>query len=415
MFKKAEYQIFLTSLIGNVTEYCSFTLFAMLINPMGKSFFPNSDSLTQVTLVFLVFGTGFISRPIGAIFFGHFGDKNGRRQSLIYTILGMSLVTFIISILPEYSAIGVAAPIILTLLRLLQGFFVGGEGPGSALFILEHNTNGHKGFIGGVIVASVVFGSFLAILISLLVEKCDMKSSLSWRIPFFVSSLIGLITLYTRYSLPETKDFIKIKRQSQILAIPIIQVLRYNWQRMILIAFLGGMTTAISYIIMAYLKTYLETQRNVHHLQALQYTSFSIFIFMVSLILLGIIANQYKPRSFIMFFAYLLTFFIIPIFIMLNSSNQFILILGLAIMPILAGGLCAHTYPYAMEQFSTEIRYTGVGLSYTLGIAVFGGFTPVICSYFIRITNLCYSPAFYIIFLGFLYLLCENNINKPCI
>ena len=408
MLIKTKYQIIITSLLGNLTEYFSFTLLAIFINPIGQSFFPKSDYVTQVILVFIVFGTGFLSRPIGAIFFGHLGDKKGRKQSLSYTIIGMSSVTFIISVLPGYNSIGVLAPILLTLLRLSQGFFVGGEGPGSALFILEHNKNANKGLIGGTIIASIVSGSFLAVLVGMLVEQCNIQNSWNWRIPFMISSFMGLIVLYLRSHLPETKDFIKITQQSKILTTPIIEVLRYNWKHMILIASLGGITTATSYIIMAYLKYYLETQQNIQHLHALKYSSFSIFTFIVSLLILGSIANKYNPRSFIIFFTYLLILLIIPIFIMLNSSNQFMFALGLIVMPIVTGGICAPAYPYAMEQFNTEVRCTGVGLSYTLGIAIFGGFTPVICSYLVTITNLCYSPALYIIFLSFLYLLCEK-------
>lgn len=407
---KNSYRIAFTSLLGNLIEYFGFTLFAIFAKEIGQSFFPKLDSLTQIISVFIIFGTGFLSRPIGAVFFGHLGDKVGRKKSLSYTILGMSIVTFLIAILPEYQAIGITAPIFLLVLRLSQGFFVGGEGPGAALFMLEHSKIANRGQAGGIIIASIVLGSFLAVFAGILMNKLAIQSYLSWRIAFFIASFLGLVGLYLRFSLPETKDFIDMQKKQKILKIPIIMVFQSCWREMILIASLGGMTTAASYIIMAYLTVYLEKQLNIEYFQALKYSSFSIFSFIVSLVILGRISNKYNPRSFIIFFTYLTILLSIPAFIALNSAYYFIFILGLLILPILVAGLCAPAYPYAIEKFAVEVRYSGVGLSYTLGIAVFGGFSPLVCSYLINITGLYYSPAFYIIFLAGFYLFCEKII-----
>ena len=181
-------KIAFTSLLGNLIEYFGFTLFAIFAKEIGQSFFPKLDSFTQMISVFIIFGTGFLSRPIGAVFFGHFGDKVGRKKSLSYTILGMSIVTFFISVLPGYQTIGIAAPILLLVLRLSQGFFVGGEGPGAALFMLEHSKIANRGQAGGIIIASIVSGSFLAVSVGILMNKLGINSFLSWRIPFFIAS-----------------------------------------------------------------------------------------------------------------------------------------------------------------------------------------------------------------------------------
>ena len=170
---KISYKIAFTSLLGNLIEYFGFTLFAIFAKEIGQSFFPELDSFAQVISVFIIFGTGFLSRPIGAVFFGHFGDKVGRKKSLSYTILGMSVVTLLIAILPGYQAIGIFAPIFLLVLRLAQGFFVGGEGPGAALFMLEHSKIANRGQAGGIIIASIVSGSFLAVLVGILMNKLE--------------------------------------------------------------------------------------------------------------------------------------------------------------------------------------------------------------------------------------------------
>jgi MHS family proline/betaine transporter-like MFS transporter len=408
---KISCKIAFTSLLGNLIEYFGFTLFAIFAKEIGQSFFPKLDSFAQIISVFIIFGTGFLSRPIGAVFFGHFGDKVGRKKSLSYTIFGMSIVTFLIAILPGYQAIGIFAPIFLLVLRLAQGFFVGGEGPGAALFMLEHSKIANRGQAGGIIIASIVSGSFLAVLVGILMNKLEIDSSFIWRIPFFIASSLGVIGLYLRFSLPETNDFIDIQKKQKILKIPILRVFRDYWREMILIASLGGVTTAASYTIMAYLTPHLEKQRHIEHVQALKYSSFSIFFFIVSLIILGRISNRYSSRSFILFFSYLAILLFVPAFIALNHPNSIIFILGLLILPIITGGLCAPAYPYAIKKFAAEVRYSGVGVSYTIGIAIFGGFSPLVCSYLIKVTGLYYAPAFYIVGLAILYLFFEKIIE----
>ncbi|RST63193.1 MFS transporter [Candidatus Aquarickettsia rohweri] len=409
---KISHKIALTSVLGNLIEYFGFTLFAIFAKQIGQSFFPKLDSFTQLISVFIIFGTGFLSRPIGAVFFGHFGDKIGRKKSLSYTILGMSIITFLIAITPDYESIGILAPILLLFLRLSQGFFVGGEGPGAALYMLEHSKTTNHGFSGGIIIASIVSGSFLAVIIGILIDSLQINNSFSWRIPFFVSSILGLIGLYLRFSLPETQDFINAKKEKKILKLPIVKVFQNYWKEMILIASLGGITTSLSYIIMAFLTPYLEKQLNIEHIKALKYSSISIFSFIISLIILGKVSNKFNPRKFIIFFSYLSILLTIPAFIAINSDNSILFMLGLLIFPFLGGGLCAPAYPYAIKIFNTEVRYSGVGLSYTIGIAIFGGFSPVICSYLIKTTELYYSPAFYIIFLALIYLFFEKIIGS---
>ena len=407
-----KYKIAATSLLGNVIEYFGFTLFAIFSKEIGESFFPKLDSFAQTISVFLVFGTGFLSRPLGALVFGHFGDKIGRKKSLSYTILGMSVVTFLIAIMPNYQTIGIFAPILLIILRLCQGFFVGGEGPGAALYILEHTPVDNRGQVGGVVIASIITGSFLATLVGILINTFAITGSFSWRIPFFIASFFGLVGLYLRFSLPETKDFIYVKERQMILNLPIAKALQSYWKDMMLIASLGGVTTAISYVIMAYLTPYLEKQLGFSHLLAMKHSLYSISLFIIFLVLMGRLSNKFGPRKFTMTFAYLIIFLLIPAFLAINSSNYFLFISGISIVPILAAGLCAPAYPYAIQKFAAEVRYSGVGVSYTLGIAIFGGFSPAICAYLMKITGISYSPAFYVIALAALYLAFEHILNQ---
>ncbi|WP_323733137.1 MFS transporter [Candidatus Bandiella euplotis] len=407
-----KYKIALTSLMGNVIEYFGFTLFAVFSKEIGQSFFPKLDDFVQTLSVFIIFGTGFLSRPLGALFFGHFGDKIGRKKSLSYTILGMSVITFLIAVIPGYQMLAALAPVLLVVLRLCQGFFVGGEGPGAALYILEHSKVENRGMIGGVVIASIITGSFLATLVGILINQLGVVGSFSWRIPFFIASCFGLIELYLRFSLPETDDFIIVQKKNKIQKIPIKTVLKSYWREMMLIASLGGVTTAISYIIMAYFTPYFEKQLNIPHIAALQYSLYSIFLFISFLVLMGKVSVRFGARNFTIAFAYAIIFLLIPAFLAINSDNKMLFLIGISLIPLLSAGLCAPAYPYAIKKFSTEVRYSGVGVSYTLGIAIFGGFAPAICSYLMRTTELSYSPAFYIILLALVYLAFEHILGE---
>ncbi|MFQ3307259.1 MAG: MHS family proline/betaine transporter-like MFS transporter [Candidatus Midichloriaceae bacterium] len=408
----SKYKIALTSLMGNMIEYFGFAIFAIFATEIGRSFFPKLDSSTQTMFVLLIFGVGFLSRPLGALFFGHFGDRIGRKKSLSYTILGMSCVTFLIAILPDYQSWGIASTFVLIALRLLQGFFVGGEGPGAALYMLEHSKKENMGLVGGVIISSIVLGSFLATLIGIVINFCGITNSFSWRIPFFIASFAGLIGLYLRFSLPETEAFLNVKKEKKILKIPIITVFKDFWKETILIAFLGGITTSISYVIMAYLRQYFENHLGMDHITSMQYSSYGIFAFIVFLIILGKVSDSFQPRMFIITFSYILIFTIIPAFLLLNYGNDFYLFLGSTLISFMGAGLCAPAYPYALKKFSAEVRYSGIGISYTLGIAIFGGFSPVISAYSMKLLKLSYSPAFYLIALAIIYLIFEQFLYK---
>jgi MHS family proline/betaine transporter-like MFS transporter len=410
--KKLNLKILFTALSGNIIEYYGFTLFAVFAVLIGGEFFPEQDDFSQKISAFMIFGTGFISRPLGAIFFGHLADKIGRKISLSHTILGMSITTILIAIIPNYASIGSFSIFLLILLRLAQGFFVGGEGPGSALYLMEHTTPKNKGFAGGCLIASIVSGSLLAMIIGLVLHNLPIDNHIKWRLPFIFASILGLIGLYLRLILPETNDFIAIKKQNNILQIPIKNAIKEKWQQILVLAALGGITTAISYIIMAFMSFYLETQIGLSKEMSMYIAILGIFFYVISLLIMGKVANFCNKRKLTIYTCYLLFFTILPIFYLLSYGYSLIALLAFILMSLLAAGLCAPAYPYAEEKFTAEFRCSAVGFGYTLGIAIFGGFTPAISTYLIELTGLNVAPAFYIMFLAALYLITEHLSNK---
>ncbi len=402
------FKIIATSLIGNVIEYFGFTILMVFIKEIGITFFPNFSPEYRETIIFLLFGAGFITRPIGAILFGHIGDRFGRKKALSTTILGMAVVTFFIAIIPGYSSIGIFAPLALVLLRLAQGVFVGGEGPGSALYMLEHSKKEDKISTGGIIISSIVAGSFLATLSGVIISNIGINPELAWRIPFVIVSILGVVGIYLRVSLPETNDFIKAQKEKKIVKLPILKSLRLYWKQMILIASLGGITTSASYLVMAYIGNYLKSYAGIAPHVAMKYSLLSISLYILSLLVIGRLCSTLSAKKIIITFNALILLAIVPIFLCLRSENGFLFFSAIIALPVLTAGLCAPAYPYATEIFKTEVRSSGIGASYTIGIAIFGGFTPAICNYLIKITGIYYSPSFYIIFLALIYWMFER-------
>src|SRR5947209_9295525 len=241
----------LATFVGSALEYYDFFIYgaaAGLVFP--EVFFPDSDPSTATLLSLATFGVAYVARPIGAVIIGHFGDKVGRKRMLILTLLMMGVSTFLIGALPSYDAIGVAAPIMLVLLRILQGLSAAGEQSGASSMTLEHAPEGRRGFFtsftlegtqAGLILANVVF-----LLVAMLPE--DQLLSWGWRIPFFLSALVVAVGYWVRRSLPETPEFEREKEQHAVAKLPVAVLFRDHWAsvlRVVLCALVSVVSTVI--------------------------------------------------------------------------------------------------------------------------------------------------------------------------
>jgi len=185
--------IFLSAISGNVLEYYDFTVYAVFSLAIGQAFFPSGSQVIQTLSSLSVFAVGFIMRPIGGIIFGFIADKYGRRVSLIISMLGMTMTTFTIGLIPGYSDIGYGAPILLVMMRLIQGLCISGEGAGAAIFILEHYQNLRPGFTAGIVHASNIAGTLLASFVGIILEQLFPELEFAWRFAFILGGIMGII------------------------------------------------------------------------------------------------------------------------------------------------------------------------------------------------------------------------------
>ncbi len=405
-------KIITISLLGSILEYFDYTIFAVFSVQIGRAFFSDYDSLTQILWSLTIFGAGFVTRPFGSMLFGHLGDKRGRRKTLIYTISGMAASTLLIGILPNYAQIGIYAPILLCSLRLCQGLFVGGEGAGAAVYILEQNKVFNKGVIGGTIMSSNIFGATIAMLSGLLINYFA-DETIAWRILFMIGGVFGLIIIFLRLKLPETDEFILVKKsKSTQKSFPIILLFKNYWKEAFIAFMVGAFTSSVSYCTKAYL--------NVHFQQIMQYdvdislvfSIYALLFFMLLLPIFGYYANKIGFRNFMLKFS-LVVIILIPLAFKLISINHFLLnIFGLTIIGSLAAGICASIYPYMTSMFPANVRYTGVAVSFNLGIAFFGGFSPLISTLISNWTGLKSGAFIYIMVLGIIYLAAEILLHR---
>lgn len=400
-----------SAIVGNIVEYYDFGIYAVFASTIGSLFFPNFSKFAQILLTFSIFALGFFMRPLGGMIFGHIGDKLGRRTALTLSIVGMAFCTLMIAILPDYASIGIAAPILLMLIRLVQGVCVGGEGAGSAIFILEHLNGYRPGLIGSIVMASNMLGTLLAYFVGFITLEYFGPSF--WRFGFFLGALMGLSGLYLRFQLSETPIFQNTKEENLIESRPLIKAFKSHWQRMLVVAFLGAVTSVIAYMIRAFLKTYLKDFLGYSSEESLTFTLLALFIMIITMPFFGIISDKTGYRRFILFMCFVTIVSAVPVFTMIaNAGDQYrIILLAISILSLIASAICAPAYQYAISAFSPELRYSGVAFSWNAGIAIFGGTTAAISTYLVNLFGPI-APAYYMIAIAIAFIVISYLTRK---
>jgi MFS family permease len=373
----------LASFVGSALEYYDFFIYgaaAGLVFP--DVFFPESDPSTATLLSLATFGVAYVARPIGAVVIGHFGDKVGRKKMLILTLLMMGLSTFLIGALPSYDAIGVAAPIMLVLLRILQGLSAAGEQSGANSMTLEHAPEGRRGFFtsftlegtqAGLILANVVF-----LLVALLPE--DQLLSWGWRIPFFLSALVVAVGYWVRRSLPETPEFEREKEQHAVAKLPVAVLFRDHWAdvlRVVLCALVSVVSTVVGTWSLA---QGTSDAIGLDRTTLLWMVIASNVVALIALPLWARLSDRVGRRPVFVFGALGSAVLAFPFLWALQHGNvTLIFVFGILLSGLVysaANGIWPSFYG---EMFDTRVRYSGTAIGTQVGFAL-GGFSPTIAA-----------------------------------
>ena len=409
---KSQKHIFLSSISGNVLEYYDFTVYAVFALAIGQTFFPSGSHVIQTLSSLSVFAVGFIMRPIGGIIFGYIADKYGRRVSLIISMLGMTITTFTIGLIPGYSDIGYGSPILLVIMRLIQGLCISGEGAGVAIFILEHYQNLRPGFIAGIVHASNIAGTLLASFVGIILEQLFPGLEFAWRFAFILGGIMGIIGFYFRLRVSETPIFEMLAEKKRTLKMPFTHVIRSSWPAMLITCCLGGSVSSVVYIVKAYINIFYCEVLGFDKTIALIYLSYSSVIMMLIMPFSGYISDHIGRFKMIIIASITIVITAIPAFILLASVETWKQITALTIIAMLGGGIGGTAYIFIISLFSAEERFTGISFSYNLGVALFGGPSAAISVWLVKVTNLYYSPAFYIMVTSLLFLVIAYSMKK---
>lgn len=371
------------SLIGTTVEWYDFFLYssaaALVFN---KLFFPTSDPLTGTLLAFTTYAIGFLARPVGGLVFGHFGDKVGRKKLLVVSLLMMGGATFAMGLLPTYAAVGVAAPILLTVLRLVQGFALGGEWGGAVLIVSEHGSAERRGFWaswpqcgapGGNLLATAV----LAILAAVQTDAAFL--SWGWRIPFLLSAVLVVIGLWIRLAVSESPVFLEAQRKAPAVEkAPIVEVFRRGW-RQVLIAMGARMGENVSYyVITAFILVYVTESLGLAKSVGLNAVLIGSAVHFVTIPLWGALSDRVGRRAVYLFGAVGMAVWGFVFFAMLDTRSFGVIALATTIGLVLHGAMYGPQAAFFSELFGTRVRYSGASVGYQLASIAAGAVAPLI-------------------------------------
>jgi metabolite-proton symporter len=380
MQKVSTAQIAFASFIGTAIEFYDFYIYAFAAAlVIGQVFFPMSDPAAQSLNAFLTFGIAFIARPFGAIIFGHFGDKVGRKATLAASLLLMGLSTLLIGLLPSYASVGVWAPIILCFLRFGQGIGLGGEWGGAALLATEHAPEGKRGWYGmfpqlgpsiGFLCATL---SFLALSVLLTEEQFQ---SWGWRLPFFASALLVVIGLYVRVKLSETPAFSKVLAQKSTHQLPIQFLLKRHLNSILLGAVAMGVCYNLFYTATVFCLSFGTQTLHIARPILLQMLCFAVLWMALATPISAWLSDRFGRRPVLLISCMLAILLGFSLSTLLSNASILPMTIFLSLALFLMGATFAPMGAFLPEQFPVAVRYTGAGLAYQLGGILGASFAP---------------------------------------
>lgn len=387
--------------IGNCVEWYDFAVYGFLAPFIGAAFFASQDPTVQLLSTFAVFAVAFFTRPLGGLFFGPLGDRIGRQKVLATVIILMSISTVLIGLLPGYATIGVAAPVLLVLLRCLQGFSAGGEYGGAATFLAEYAPDNRRGFtVSWLLFSTLVgflLGSALATLLSATLPEAAM-GSWGWRIPFFIAGPLGAVGLYIRLKLEDTPEFRALEQAGEVAGSPLMETIRENWRPILQIAGLVVIHNVGFYTVFTFMSTYFSETLGFSSTTAFLSIMIAGLVAMALIPPLGALADRVGRKPLLLTACALFVLLAYPLFVLMNTGSV-VLAVGahVALAAIEALFVCTSLAAGA-ELFATRVRYGGFSIGYNFSVAIFGGTAPYIAVFLISRTGSPLSPAFYVIF-----------------
>mgnify|MGYP005917557781 CR=1 FL=1 len=416
--------------IGNFIEWYEFAVYGFLATVIAKNFFQleGESGLTSLILTYASFAIAFFFRPLGAVVFGRIGDRIGRKPTLIIVLVLMTLATAAIGVVPVYASIGIAAPLIVTLLRILQGLFAGGEYGGAVSLMTEFAPRGKRGLYGAwqsfTVALGLLAGAGIVALLSALLTP-EALHDWGWRIPFFLALPLGIIGLYLRHALEETPAFQQhVEKLEQGdreglqdgPKVSFKEIATKHWRSLLTCIGLVISTNVTYYMLLTYMPSYLS--HNLHYSE--DHGVLIIIAIMVGMLfvqpIMGLLSDRFGRRPFIILGSVALFALAIPAFILINSNVLGLIFAGLLMLAVILNcfiGVMASTLP---AMFPTHIRYSALAAAFNISVLI-AGLTPTLAASLVESTQNLMMPAYYLMVIAVIGLITgitmKETANRP--
>ncbi|MFF9378021.1 glycine betaine/L-proline transporter ProP [Streptomyces griseoluteus] len=397
------------SALGNCMEWFDFGVYSYLAATIGKVFFPGASPGAQVISSFATFAAAFVVRPLGGLVFGPLGDRLGRQKVLATTMIMMAIGTFAIGVIPSYSTIGIAAPILLLVARMVQGFSTGGEYGGATTFVAEYSPDRRRGFLSSWLdfgtFVGYALGSALVTVLNLLLSDAEMLSW-GWRIPFLVAGPLGVIGLYMRLKLEESPAFQQqLDEHEKSLAqesagSEFKDILKRHWKALLICMGLVLLYNVTNYMVTGYLPTYQTETLGRSSSSADVLVLIGMVWIVVLITFLGRLSDRIGRRPLYGWAAVAMIVLAVPAFLLIKMEGTWAPILGVLILSTLLACFAAPSAATLPALFPTAVRYAAMGIGFNFAVAAFGGTTPLVTAALVDITGDDLMPAYYLMLAG---------------
>lgn len=401
-------RVVIAGMIGNGLEWYDFALYGIFAPILGKLFFPTQDTGAQLIASYGVFAAGFLMRPLGGIFFGYLGDRFGRKFALIFSLLAMAVPTTCIGLLPTYASIGLAAPILLILVRMMQGLALAGQFSGSITFIVEHAPMGRRGAAGASTVmslcAGMLLGSGIATLMAEILSPAAFESW-GWRVPFLLGAAIAFVGFYIRGHTEESPHYKKAKDEGTLSQTPVRDTILNHKADLLRGIGIYMSVTVPFYILTVFMTGFLSKILGYSTREALIINTISMAILMVLVVPTAALTDRLGRRRVMMIMAGIYLAATYPLFSLMVHPGFACALVAQMLLIIMVAFYIGAAPTVFVELFPTAVRYTGMSISYNICAALFGGTAPSVCFWLIEKTGVKIMPAFYIMFCAVLSLI----------
>ena len=393
-------RVIAAGVVGNVLEWYDFALFGVLAPVIATHFFPSADPLAGLINSYAVFAIGFLARPLGGVIFGHIGDRFGRRQALVLSVTLMAIPTSLMGLLPTYQEVGVLAPILLTLLRIVQGISTGGEFSGSIIFLVEQAPGHRRGFYGSVANFGAMIGGLLGAAVGWLMSEIltpDAMQDWGWRVLFFTGILVGLFGLWARVGVPDTPIFAQLAASQGLPSRPLRTAWRHERWPMAVAMGLNWSASVAYYVVFVWFVGNMSEVIGLSYQTALGVSTFGLVAGLLATLAIGHLSDVVGHKRMLVAGSVATVILSVPL-LMLAATGTLAAValaqLGLALLAAIFLGTLPAVY---VSLHGPAVRSTALSVSYNMALALFGGTAPLIATLLVKATGWPAAPGLYLV------------------